>query len=70
MLSSVEMMPVLIGALIGCLSGLISLSYLYYRTTIRRVTLVDTFDKTLIGLLLLSAVTPGVFLTFFCVSEV
>ena len=65
MLLSVDMVPMILGVMIGYLLGLISLVYLGYRTAVRKVTFVDTLDKTLIGLLLLSAFTLGVFLTFF-----
>jgi hypothetical protein len=65
MLLSVDMMPMILGVMIGYLLGLISLGYLGYRTAVRKVTFVDTLDKTLVGLLLLSAFTLGVFLTFF-----
>ena len=55
----------ILGVMIGYLLGLISLGYIGYRTAVRKVTFVDTLDKTLVGLLLLSAFTLGVFLTIF-----
>lgn len=65
MLPSVDMMPMILSAMIGYLLGLISLGYFGYRTPIRQGAFVNTVDKTLVGLLLLSAFSLGVFLTFF-----
>ena len=65
MLLSVDMMPMILGVMIGYLLGLISLGYFGYRAAVRKVTFVDTLDKTLVGLMLLSAFTLDVFLTIF-----
>jgi hypothetical protein len=65
LMSASFLMPILLGVLIGYLLGLVSRG-LWKNWTIKgEPTCFFQFDKSLLGLMLLSAFILGVFLTFF-----
>jgi len=57
--------PLLLGVLIGYLLGLVSRGFGKKRTMKDELTYFFQFDKSLLGLMLLSAFILGVFLTYF-----